>query len=320
MILPSYLYSQNQGFYSTKPLLFEGLEGFGMRQETRVIVVVCVMCVSVWALANLMVNSPNLDVGSAYLPETPSTSVPQSGSFQMGSSQFIMYILYGFVLCLLGMFVAVTVYAVVKRDKRILKEILVNLLAGVLVVALFMGAIAIMKHVQDKEKNMPELNNATGPAGTQHVEPAGHVTIMPVISLGMLVLGVGVLILFVYLFKASLDRLSAKKAERKRVAGVISQTILEIERGEDFRAAILRCYRKLCELLSRHGLGGQESLTPRELESVASEKFGIRQDILGELTALFEEARYSVHDISLEKKQDAIKCLVDIKNTLERKA
>ncbi len=65
----------------------------------------------------------------------------------------------------------------------------------------------------------------------------------------------------------------------------------------DVRAVIIGLYAKLLVRV-RPSVARIESLAPREIESECVERLGIRGETAGELTRLFEEARYSSHALA----------------------
>jgi len=96
----------------------------------------------------------------------------------------------------------------------------------------------------------------------------------------------------------------------------VQEAILRIEAEEDFRMAVMRCYRRLCETLEEHGVPSVEYQTAREYESAVSDALDIPTDPLSALTILFEEARYSLHEVGKKEQSRALSSLVDIRDHL----
>lgn len=96
----------------------------------------------------------------------------------------------------------------------------------------------------------------------------------------------------------------------------VQEAIYRIEAEEDFRMAVMRCYRRLCEALEEHGVPSVEYQTAREYESAVSGVLDIPADPLSALTILFEEARYSLHEIGKKEQSRALSSLVDIRDHL----
>ncbi|MDW8022225.1 MAG: DUF4129 domain-containing protein [Nitrososphaerota archaeon] len=100
---------------------------------------------------------------------------------------------------------------------------------------------------------------------------------------------------------------------------VVGEAISEIktrEDGLDFRAAIIRCYERLCELLAQYNCQIQKHETVQEFRINASKLLNIPDEPLSMLTNLFEEARYSRHEVGEAKRNEALKCLEEIKSHL----
>ena len=118
-----------------------------------------------------------------------------------------------------------------------------------------------------------------------------------------------------------LGDLARKEPERERrrleAAGAVRRTLLDLESGTDFRTAVMACYQRMCSLLATKGVGGQETLTAREIEGLALSELGLSQGSVDDLTGLFEEARYSRHEIGPAQRDRAVESLHAIRRELE---
>ena len=76
---------------------------------------------------------------------------------------------------------------------------------------------------------------------------------------------------------------------------------------KDHRKRVIRAYHKASYKLIDHGAKSAKDMTPGEFEVSTKEKLKLKDDTLDELTDLYEEARYSEHEISSKKSQDAEK-------------
>ena len=74
----------------------------------------------------------------------------------------------------------------------------------------------------------------------------------------------------------------------------------------------------MCEMLSREGLNIRLDETAREFSAEASSKLRLGSDAVRSLTFLFEEARYSAHDIEEEKRTAALSELEILERALAR--
>ncbi len=80
----------------------------------------------------------------------------------------------------------------------------------------------------------------------------------------------------------------------------------------DPKMRIIDCYRRLITTGSRLGARITPEQTARELEQSMRRTFLLGGPAIGELTALFEEARYSLHPISEDDALEAQGCLAQI--------
>jgi hypothetical protein len=98
----------------------------------------------------------------------------------------------------------------------------------------------------------------------------------------------------------------------ERLAEEAQDALDRLEKGEDLRETILRCYREMIQAVREtRGIVREQSVTPREFESLLKEK-GLPSESLLRLTRLFEETRYGSHPASSQEEQLAILCLRDI--------
>ncbi len=67
--------------------------------------------------------------------------------------------------------------------------------------------------------------------------------------------------------------------------------------ASDPRGRIIACYQHLVTTVSRLGADVSSDLTARELERAVRSTFNLRGSSITDLTQLFEEARYSLHEI-----------------------
>jgi hypothetical protein len=68
----------------------------------------------------------------------------------------------------------------------------------------------------------------------------------------------------------------------------------------------------MCNWLRSRGVNKADCQTPREFAMAAKNYISISPDTLYNLTQIFEKARYSKKNISLDDRNKAIKCLNEI--------
>lgn len=127
----------------------------------------------------------------------------------------------------------------------------------------------------------------------------------------------------VIVFVRALTLLKAQEPLRREFEEVTQVTIgairdgwRDLQEGGDYRSSILVCYRRLCEVFEPKGSFSHRQLTARELRERMIVQFSPAIHPITVLTSLFEEARYSSHQISAEMKDTAIKALKEIEDYL----
>jgi hypothetical protein len=104
------------------------------------------------------------------------------------------------------------------------------------------------------------------------------------------------------------------------VAGTIDEAIDDLEAEPDARRAVIAAYARMESVLGRHGLRREPSETPLEYLRRVLLGLTARGDAVQALTRLFEEARFSRHDIDATMKRDAIGALRTIRDDLQSAA
>jgi hypothetical protein len=106
------------------------------------------------------------------------------------------------------------------------------------------------------------------------------------------------------------------EAARREALGVIQKTVMNLKFAGDYRDAILRCYRQMCQVLAEHGFNIALQETAREFSENISRKLELGSDAIRSLTFLFEEARYSDHQIDESKRAVALSQLESLEHSL----
>ena len=101
------------------------------------------------------------------------------------------------------------------------------------------------------------------------------------------------------------------KEIEKDMSTVADRAISELIEGKDVRSTILRCYQQMCDLLEDKGIDNTEYITPREFKLITLKNLNISEEVVSDLTNLFEEARYSSHKLGDEDRRTALQ---DIRN------
>ncbi len=104
---------------------------------------------------------------------------------------------------------------------------------------------------------------------------------------------------------------------RRDLAAATELAIAELEAERDFRRAVIGCWAYLEMALARHEHPRPPHHTPLEyVRALAGDLPALPARALLELTARYEVARFSEHDISRDDRDTALRCLHDIRHTL----
>ena len=147
-------------------------------------------------------------------------------------------------------------------------------------------------------------------------------------ALGLLALAVALGCLIVMLWILFGDRLSPDSTEpagppsRPELPAleVVEESLDTIRREPDVRRAIIRCYRRFEEMLSRSGRPRAHWETPTEFMRGALSRLPIPEGAARDLTQAFELARFSQHRLGQAERELAVDALCNIKTALEEPA
>lgn len=108
-----------------------------------------------------------------------------------------------------------------------------------------------------------------------------------------------------------------RRALASELAAVVSDTLDDLRLDADPRRAVIQAYARMERVLAVHGLGRRAAEAPREYLVRALREAGrLSPAALERLTALFEEARFSTHEISPAMRADAVDALVEVRREL----
>lgn len=176
----------------------------------------------------------------------------------------------------------------------------------------------IVENIVGDNKTPPNIFQAGGilPALSSLVQN----TWFSLAFLGLLVVG-GVIL--VESFRVSLKetsdlRIQDLQATREQGLQAVHEAIkIVIDPEADPRSRIIACYQHLVATVSRLGAPVSSDMTARELDRAVRSTFALKGQATSELTQLFEEARYSLHEISDIDADKARKCLESVSEELE---
>ncbi|MDP7203870.1 MAG: hypothetical protein QGF72_07060, partial [Candidatus Poseidoniaceae archaeon] len=91
----------------------------------------------------------------------------------------------------------------------------------------------------------------------------------------------------------------------KELSEIFSYTAELLAAGDEMREAIFLCYENLCQVLMKHGYLRRDFETVREFEMAIRKALPINESSLMALDQVFEEARYSAHEMTEQHKNFA---------------
>lgn len=103
----------------------------------------------------------------------------------------------------------------------------------------------------------------------------------------------------------------------QEVAAAIGEAIADLESEPDPRRAVIAAYARMERELGRHGLGRRASETAIEYLRRVLLDLTTSGEAVERLTALFEQAKFSNHEVTPPMKHDAIQALGEIRDGLE---
>ncbi|MGZ4396748.1 MAG: DUF4129 domain-containing protein, partial [Gaiellaceae bacterium] len=210
------------------------------------------------------------------------------------------------------------------RKRRSFRQRVVQQLAGVAVVLLAITVFVYLRqhHTGGFHLNLSALRGAqhdthsgTAPA---HRSPAFKSPVAFVAAALVLALGIAWYAARRRLRQAArAPFLLEDGALAADVAGTIDEAIDDLEAEPDARRAVIAAYARMESVLGRHGLRREPSETPLEYLRRVLLGLTARGDAVQSLTRLFEEARFSRHEIDATMKREAIGALRTIRDDLQ---
>jgi hypothetical protein len=102
------------------------------------------------------------------------------------------------------------------------------------------------------------------------------------------------------------------------VAAAVDASIDDLERDPDARRAVIRAYARMEMVLAAHDLPRRPQEAPLEFLRRALERLTISARSIEALTHLFEQAKFSLHEVDAPMKANAIAALVAVRDEVRR--
>ncbi|MCK5039289.1 MAG: DUF4129 domain-containing protein [Thermoplasmata archaeon] len=298
--------------------------GSRKRIMTMVLLILIVFCIG-----NLIYNVERLVIGDEIILEQD--EAPEEGSYLASSSSMAQTVRY-MMIGLMGIGIAITIggiiYGTATKDKEFLKSMLYPIIGGGLAIIFFVGVFAYTELEKSEYVHNERLDtgytlgNSSANATDSTIDgspPDGMDIAVSVMVAGG---AIAILVLIVYSI-AQLTHLRSETfsdidmdAMTEGVEQTIQRAMDDMTSGTDVRSSIMRCYSDMCKLAAQHGIADEEHLTPREFETLIGSKLPVTDEKLHALILIFEEARYSDHDLSEDMKERALGALGRIKDDL----
>jgi hypothetical protein len=279
---------------------------------------------SVVLLGSLGFAIANLDRGEEALP--PAFPMPggDPGAAPFGPTgeqfQLVWRVLIATIF-ILGIIAAI--YARLTKQKTVSVWDLLGYGFGVGVIG---GLVIFWPAVVSALQSLALPGGSTGSTGSDGTSTSGPIPVSTAFPIAVVIFSIVVIAVYVFalssrIFPALIDVVKGREPTRERrrleAASAVRRTLLDLEAGTDFRTAVMACYQRMCALIAARGVAGQEALTAREIEGLALAELGLSQGSVDDLTSLFEEARYSTHEIGPPQRDRAVECLSAIRQELE---
>jgi hypothetical protein len=261
-------------------------------------------------------------------------------------SYWLLYLIYLAPFLVLGAMVAIIVFTALNwrdiagamgskmaqnrktRRRRSRYSFLVTVVMwAIAVIVLIEKPGTIFNHSGTSNETVASIQND----GTNSTSPVKLTGVFPIISnlvqnnwfdiafLGLLVVGGLVLVQSVRVAMKETSEMSLQELQTRRIEGLqATQDAIRLMDNEtsDPRSRIIGCFQRLVIGVSRLGVPVSSDQTARELEMAIGTAYAIQGSATSQLTQLFEEARYSVHEITDLDALHARECLEAIAQEL----
>jgi len=178
--------------------------------------------------------------------------------------------------------------------------------------------------------HLPNLSTLLGPSSGAGGGKGKHSAVAPYsptfqwpvlwVTLALLAAG-GAFLYWSWRRRAPLEPLlAAGPTVSEELAASIGEAIDDLEAEPDARVAVIAAYARMERVLGRSGIGRNPSETALEYLRRVLGELSSSRGAVSRLTALFERAKFSRHEIDATMKHEAIAALREIRDGLEARA
>ena len=263
-------------------------------------------------------------VGVVAIASTGSVPTGTGGSGRRPSEGFVdtAFSLFLVLMVICTVFVAVTLTFFRRYDpvtgapkRRSLLQSLVSFVVSVALLAIIVRAVTGSRGDRP-EPLIPGFDNLGGRGrenGGARYEP--EFAVWPVVVIvALLAIAAGAIWLSARGRKAARDPLLTTPAEA--LADVLAATLDDLRAERDPRRAVIGAYARMERAFAASGLPRRDAEAPEEYLGRVLDEVQVSPRAAGRLTALFAWARFSVHDVRPEMKDEAIETLVQVQEEL----
>jgi len=274
-------------------------------------------------ISSLLIRS----LGSAGIGGRPVIFLPHVQDSLLGALVVVVAALFAAFL-FFALYIMISQGSAISRGSRNNQSQHRSLAGQLTVMAIFIGLLLIGLHFysvpHDVRLNPVAINvtrrtgltangSASGLSGTEAL------LFHDILLIALIPVGI-IMLLMVGSFISSIleaRRKSSFDEDTHVMSRQIKEEIEQIAGGGDPREAIIRVYSRMAEIIERHGVPDSSALTAREFASRALHILGVRPITVNRLTALFEVARYSSHEISPSMADEALNLLRQMEGELD---
>ncbi len=191
-----------------------------------------------------------------------------------------------------------------------------RLLYACLPVLLFGGAIAVLARLGHGEGTVSITPLGPPASGHQHApKTAPAVGVWPFVVVGAIGLA-ALIVLVVVLVRERRQREAPQVRARKAVAAALDESLDDLERETDARAAVIAAYARMEHALGAAGLARRAWETPLEYLDRTLRWLSGDTSSVHRLTTLFERAKFSPYAVDQQMKTDAIAALRSLREAV----
>ncbi len=292
--------------------------------------VVLLLMLFVFALGNIIYNLENLYLGGEDVPEFIPGSSDQGANYAASETvtNALRWIYYGFLGFVILTFIIGGFSFTRSKDKKKWRNLFYQMIGALAICGLIVGFGYFYEDIASSITGGGESiileEGGGGEAGTPdpNAVPDAPDYVKVIATFGIFAFFFAFwAIAFITIARFAKHRstkldYSDMDLQTQEVADTLQRTIDALAGGSDTRATVIRCYTDMCKVMAKYGVVEEEHLTPREFEKLARDSLPVPDELIHDLVIIFEEARYSDHDMTHEDGKRALSALEGMKSKL----